>query len=200
MTRTPSVASKRRRLDVNVDGTPLRFVTDSGVFSPQRLDPGTRLLLSEMPPLRTDDRQVLDLGCGWGAIACVLALRHAAAANVADVNVVAVDTNKRALRLTAHNAALNGVDNVTAALPASVDPTTRFDRILSNPPIRIGKHRLHEMLVDWLDRLAPSGLAHLVVNRHLGADSLARWLREQQYGVDRLLSRGGYRILEIQPR
>ena len=167
------------------------FVTDSGVFSPTRLDPGTKLLLCEAPPVQSHERQVLDLGCGWGAIACVTAVRHPHA------QVTAVDVNERARRLTACNAEANGAANVSVLDPREVDPAISFDRILCNPPIRIGKPALHALLHDWLSRLRPGGVAHLVVHRHLGSDSLARWLAEQGHEVNRLLSRSGYRILEV---
>ena len=190
----PRAATSPRTIAVNVCGMHLRFVTDSGVFSPDQLDAGTRLLLLEAPPLTAGERRVLDLGCGWGPIACVAALRSPAA------EVLAVDVNERALRLTARNAEANGAGNVAVARPDGVDPALRFDRILCNPPIRIGKPALHELLATWLDRLAPEGWAHLVVHRHLGSDSLARWLADRGHVVTRLQSRAGYRLLEVQPR
>ena len=187
----PLAATSPRTIVVKIGGMQLRFVTDSGVFSPDRLDAGTRLLLAEVPPLTAGERRVLDLGCGWGPIACVAALRSPAA------EVLAVDVNERALRLTARNADANGAGNVAVARPDGVDPTRRFDRILCNPPIRIGKPALHDLLATWLDRLAPEGRAHLVVHRHLGSDSLARWLGERGHGVTRMLSKSGYRLLEV---
>ncbi len=190
----PAAATAPRTIAVNIAGMSLRFATDSGVFSPDRLDAGTRLLLLEAPPLDADERSVLDLGCGWGPIACVTGLRSPAA------EVLAVDVNERALRLTALNAEANGADNVTVARPHEVSPTRRFDRILCNPPIRIGKTGLHALLATWLDRLAPGGRAHLVVHRHLGSDSLVRWLQQREHKVSRLVSRSGYRLLEVQPR
>ena len=187
----PLAATSPRNVVVEIGGMELRFVTDSGVFSPDRLDAGTRLLLAEAPPLTAGEGRVLDLGCGWGPIACVAGLRSPAA------EVLAVDVNERALGLTARNATSNGASNVTVAHPDDVDPALRFDRILCNPPIRIGKPALHELLATWLDRLAPGGLAHLVVHRHLGSDSLARWLADRGHGVTRLLSKSGYRLLEV---
>jgi len=89
---------------------------------------------------------------------------------------------------------------VTVGHPDDVDPDRRFDRILCNPPIRIGKPALHELLATWLDRLAPGGRAHLVVQRHLGSDSLARWLAERGHRVTRLVSKRGYRLLEVHAR
>ena len=111
--------------------------------------------------------------------------------------VMAVDVNARALALTARNAAASGAANVRVAHPDDVDPAARFDRILSNPPIRVGKAALRELLAAWLDRLNPGGRAHLVVHRHLGSDSLAGWLGDRGHNVTRLLSRQGYRILEV---
>ena len=187
----PRAATSPRTIVVKVGGMQLRFVTDSGVFSPDRLDAGTRLLLAEAPPLTAGERQVLDLGCGWGPIACIAALRSPTA------EVLAVDVNERALRLTARNAETNAAGNVAVARPDGVDPALRFDRILCNPPIRIGKPALHDLLATWLDRLAPQGRAHLVVHRHLGSDSLARWLADRGHGVTRLQSKSGYRLLEV---
>ena len=189
----PAAAASPRSIVVNIGDMKLRFETDSGVFSPGRLDPGTRLLLSEAPALTAAERRVLDLGCGWGPIACVVARRSPAA------EVLAVDVNGRARGLTARNAEANGTSNVTVAHPDAVDPALRFDRILCNPPIRIGKPALHELLATWLDRMAPAGRAHLVVQRHLGSDSLARWLADRGHKVTRPLSKKGYRLLEVQP-
>lgn len=189
----PAAPPSPRTLVVSIDGMQLSFVTDSGVFSPGRLDAGTRLLLAEAPPLAPAERRVLDLGCGWGPIACVAALRSPAA------EVLAVDVNERALALTAQNAEANAAANVTVDRTDDVDPDRRFDRILCNPPIRIGKPALHELLALWLDRLAPGGRAHLVVQRHLGSDSLARWLTARGHRVTRLVSKRGYRLLEVGP-
>ena len=189
----PVAPPSPRAVAVDIDGIQLSFTTDSGVFSPDRLDAGTRLLLTEAPPLTDGDRRVLDLGCGWGPIACVAALRSPAA------EVLAVDVNERALALTARNAEAHGAANVTVAHPDDVDPDRRFDRILCNPPIRIGKPALHELLDRWLDRLAPGGRAHLVVQRHLGSDSLARRLADRGHRVTRLASKRGYRLLEVEP-
>ena len=187
----PLAATSPRTIVVKIGGMQLRFVTDSGVFSPDRLDAGTRLLLAEVPPLTAGERRVLDLGCGWGPIACIAALRSPAA------EVLAVDVNERALGLTTRNADANGAGNVAVARPDGVDSALRFDRILCNPPIRIGKPALHDLLATWLDRLAPEGRAHLVVHRHLGSDSLARWLADRGHEVTRLQSKSGYRLLEV---
>jgi 16S rRNA (guanine1207-N2)-methyltransferase len=164
----------------------LELETDAGVFSPGRLDPGTRLLLEAAPPAPPDG-DLLDLGCGYGPIACVLAARSPGA------TVWAVDVNERALALCQRNAEKAGLPNVRCVTPGEVP--ARLDGIWSNPPIRIGKTALHELLSTWLGRL--DGQAHLVVGRNLGADSLAAWLSAQGWPVTRLAARSGYRLLTI---
>lgn len=188
----PSVTSEPRPVEVALPDVAFTLTADRGVFSAEHLDAGTKLLLLEAPPLGDDDATILDLGCGWGPIACVAAARAPGAA------VWAIDVNTRARELTAANAAAIGAaDRVSVVAPDGVPDDVRFDRILSNPPIRIGKAALHELLDRWLGRLTPSGTAHLVVQKHLGSDSLARWLEGRGYRVERLKSRAGFRILEV---
>ena len=168
----------------------LELATDAGVFSPGRLDPGTRLLLEESPapPLSGD---LLDLGCGYGPVACVLAARSPGAA------VWAVDVNERALELCARNAAAAGLPNVRCVTPDDPSVPARVAGIWSNPPVRIGKAALHELLRSWLRRLDPGRDAYLVASRNLGADSLHRWLAGQGWPVARLAARNGYRVLQV---
>jgi 16S rRNA (guanine1207-N2)-methyltransferase len=168
----------------------LELATDAGVFSPGRLDPGTRLLLEESPaPPPSGD--LLDLGCGYGPIACVLAVRSPGA------TVWAVDVNERALELCVRNAAAAGLANVRCVTPGDPSMPARLAGIWSNPPVRIGKPALHELLGAWLGRLEPGGDAYLVASRNLGADSLHRWLAEQGWPVTRLAARSGYRVLQV---
>ena len=155
--------------------------------------PGTALLL-RTAPAPPPAGVALDLGCGAGAIALALARRAPAP------TVWAVDVNERARALCAANAAANGLTNVVVAAPDEVPADVRFDVIWSNPPIRIGKAALHELLPTWLDRLTPTGRAVLVVQKHLGSDSLQRWLTEQGWPTTRLASAKGYRLLDVHPR
>ena len=87
--------------------------------------------------------------------------------------------NERRRALCAANAAANGITNVVVRAPDEVPADVRFDAIWSNPPIRIGKPALHELLTTWLGRLTPDGRAALVVQKHLGSDSLQRWLNAE---------------------
>jgi 16S rRNA (guanine1207-N2)-methyltransferase len=168
----------------------LELSTDSGVFSPGRLDPGTRLLL-ECAPAPPPSGDLLDLGCGYGPIACVLAARSPGA------TVWAVDVNERALGLCARNAETAGLRNVRCARPGDPAIPGRFAGIWSNPPVRIGKAPLHALLRDWLARLASGAGASLVMGRNLGADSLHAWLEQEGWSVTRLAARSGYRLLQV---
>ncbi len=168
--------------------------TDAGVFSAGSVDPGTRFLLDDGARPGPADRVLLDLGCGYGPIALALALRAPAA------EVWAVDVNERALELTRANAEALGVaDRIRVATPDAVPTDVVFDALWSNPPIRVGKAVLHELLETWLARLAPAGAAHLVVARNLGADSLHRWLADRGHADVRRGSRRGYRLLDVTP-
>lgn len=175
-------------------GERMTLATGSGVFSRGRLDMGTAVLFGEtVPP--TDGEAFLDLGCGYGVIAMALALLRE------EATVWAVDVNERALQLTRRNAAALGVgDRVRVARPDEVPAGLRFDGIWSNPPIRIGKQALHELLLHWLARRAPDGDATLVVGKNLGADSLQRWLGEQGHPTRRLASVKGFRVLRTGSR
>jgi 16S rRNA (guanine1207-N2)-methyltransferase len=168
----------------------LTLQTDRGVFSGDRVDAATKYLLLEAPEPPVSGTFV-DLGCGYGPIACTLAARRP------DAQVWAVDVNRRALALCRDNAMAAGLPNVTTFEPDAAPATPAIDLIWSNPPIRIGKEALHQLLGGWLTRLTPDGVAVLVVHKHLGADSLQRWLDGSGWTTARLGSRSGNRLLEV---
>ena len=201
-TEQPSVAHRPGTVRVVLPDLHLELETDSGVFSPGRLDPGTRLLL-DVAPAPPPSGDLVDLGCGYGPVACVLAARSPGA------TVWAVDVNERALGLCARNAARAGLANVRCVTPDDPAVPSRVCALWSNPPIRIGKPALHALLAGWLARLGgadggtddapsvPRAAAYLVVARNLGADSLAAWLTGQGWPVTRIAARAGYRLLRV---
>jgi len=191
-TAEPATREERRSIEVTLDGRRLSLTTARGVYSPDRLDLGTAVLLAGAPdPSPTGD--LLDIGCGWGPISLTLALRSPRA------RVWGVDVNRRALDLARANAVAAGVGNVTFCEPDEVPADLRFATIWSNPPIHVGKPALHALLEQWLPRLADDGVAHLVVQKHLGSDSLQKWLNAQDWGLvcTRLSSAKAFRILEV---
>jgi 16S rRNA (guanine1207-N2)-methyltransferase len=187
---SPSVASQPRSIHVQVRDLDFDLTTDRGVFSYDKLDPGTRVLL-ELAPLPPASGELLDLGCGYGPVAIALAHR------APDAHVWAIDVNERARSLTTENAQRLERSTITVAAPEEVDGNVRFAAIYSNPPVHVGKAALHDVLLGWLPRLDAGAHAYLVVHRHLGSDSLAAWLSEQGYTVRRIGSRKGYRVLDV---
>ncbi|WP_159943456.1 MULTISPECIES: class I SAM-dependent methyltransferase [unclassified Nocardiopsis] len=200
----PGAASRPSAADLVLPDLHLRLHTDRGVFSPDKVDLGTRVLLETVPAPPARGR-LLDLGCGYGPIALTLASRAPGA------RVLGVDVNARAVGLARRNAAEHALAHARFAVvepdgaPAAGDADAPepaellgpFDAIWSNPPIRVGKGVLHAMLRTWLGRLTPQGTAHLVVQRHLGADSLHTWLDSQGLPTERVASRSGFRVLAV---
>ena len=189
----PVAAPRPLRVRLDLPDRSFDLQTDSGVFAATGVDPATKQLLLDAPAPPPQGTFV-DLGCGYGPIALTLAARAPAAA------VWAVDVNRRARDLCRANAAAHGLGNVQVAAPDEVPDDLAVDLVWSNPPIRIGKAALHELLHGWLARLRPSGRAVLVVHKHLGADSLQRWLDAEGWPTTRLSSRRGSRLLEVQAR
>lgn len=189
----PESAENRRTIHVTLAGRDLTLTTASGVFSPDRLDAGTSVLLANMPPLPPGGH-FLDLGCGWGPITLTMALEAPHA------TVWAVDVNERALDLTRRNAVTLGLNNVNVVRPDGVPDDIIFRTIRSNPPIRVGKSDLHDMLERWMPRLDERSDAWMVVQRNLGADSLQRWMSMtfgSGYSVHRAATSKGYRVLKV---
>ncbi|MRX42595.1 class I SAM-dependent methyltransferase [Agromyces kandeliae] len=189
----PADRAALRTVQVRLAGRDVEVQTAGGVFSPDHVDLGTRVLLGEVPTAPAAGH-LLDLGAGWGPIALTLGLQSP------DATVWAVDVNERALDLVRRNVRRLGLDNVNAAIPADVPDDLRFSVIWSNPPIRIGKAELHALLRRWLPRLEAGATAWLVVQKNLGSDSLQRWLDEEfgdGWTVERAATSKGFRVLTV---
>jgi len=193
-TNRPDAESRPGEVSLLLPDVDLRLTTDRGVFSSDRIDRGTRFLLLDGPPPPGGPVDLMDLGCGYGPIACTLATRNP------EATVWAIDVNERARDLCRANALAAGLDGVRVTTPDEVPDGLSLAGLWSNPPIRIGKKALHDLLDRWLGHLAPDGTAHLVVQRHLGADSLARWLDDRGWPTTRRGSRKGFRLLDVGSR
>ena len=194
--QNPEGEFKLRQISVQLGGRDYQVTTAGGIFSPDRIDVGTSVLLSyapEPPP----GGHLLDIGCGWGPIALSLALASPRA------TVWAVDVNERALDLVRRNADTLGLLNINAVRPEDVPAEIEFMTIWSNPPIRVGKTELHDLLERWLPRLEAGVDAWLVVQRNLGSDSLHRWLDGalgEGFSVLRTGTSKGFRVLKVRRR
>lgn len=187
----PAGPAQRRTITVELAGRAVTVHTAGGIFSPDHVDAGTAVLLREVPSPPSAGA-LLDLGCGWGPIALTLGLLSPGA------DVYAVDVNERALALARDNAAGLGLTRLHACLPRTVPADLRFATIWSNPPIRVGKAALHELLRSWLPRLEAGGTAYLVVGKQLGADSLARWIpADLGMPCERIATDKGFRVLAV---
>jgi 16S rRNA (guanine1207-N2)-methyltransferase len=189
----PGSALKPKSIIIPVAGELVEVTSAAGTFSPQQLDFGTEVLIGQMD-LAPDSGNLLDLGCGWGPIALNLAKLRP------NTEIWAVDVNTRSVELTTKNAKDLGLTNITACIPEEVPENLTFSGIWSNPPIRIGKKELHELLLKWLPRLAVGAEAYLVVQKNLGSDSLQKWLTEElagRYEVSRYTSIKTYRVIKV---
>ncbi len=195
----PSVPFAREPFSCEVWGEHLDLVSGSGVYSRGRLDIGTSVLFRETEP--PPPGRVLDLGTGYGVIGLAVAAAWRGAGVPVDAGAVTgVEVNQRAVLLAQENADRLGLaDRFRAAVPEEVPGAATYDEIWSNPPIRIGKEALHDLLLHWFARLVPSGRAVMVVGKNLGGDSLQAWLTDQGYPTTRLASAKGFRVLESRP-
>lgn len=193
--QTPDTDFQPRTIRVKLAGRELTLETAGGVFSPEHLDQGTAVLLDHLQKAPAGGN-ILDVGCGWGPISIALAIQSPKA------TIWAIDVNERSLELTRRNALALGLGNIRTAKPDDIDPKLEFSGIWSNPPIRVGKNQLHEILARWLPRMAAHGEAYLVVQKNLGADSLTRWLHENMRDLvtERVDTQKGFRVLSAKRR
>jgi 16S rRNA (guanine1207-N2)-methyltransferase len=190
---SPQSEESLQPLTLTLAGSEVTLSVPSGTFSADGLDRGTKMLLDTVPTPPAEG-VLVDVGCGWGPIALSLAMHSP------DASVWAVDVNERARVATRDNAETLGLGNVQVCSPEQFPAGQGIDLIWSNPPIRIGKAALHELLMTWLNRLSLAGEAWLVVAKQLGSDSLQRWLNEGGAGAfvaERVDSDKGYRILRV---
>jgi 16S rRNA G1207 methylase RsmC len=189
---SPDSPSTLREITYQVADREFAVQAASGTFSASKLDPGTSILLSKSDEF-PESGNVLDLGCGWGPISLAIATLSP------ETTLWALDVNARSMELASKNAQKLGLSNIKIVTAEQVPQDLMFDAIWSNPPIRIGKAALHELLRTWLPRLESGGRAMLVVQKQLGADSLLSWIQTEfpELTASRFSTDKGFRVLEI---
>ena len=169
-------------------GHGLNFMTDAGVFSKGELDVGSRLLLDALPAFAGD---VLDIGCGWGAIGVAIAKANEKA------RVTMLDVNRRALDLCRQNCQRNGVTAEVIESDGMAEVLGRkYDAIVTNPPIRAGKQVIYKMFADAAGSLNAGSALYLVIRKQQGADSCVKYLKTLFTEVEKLDKSGGFWVLK----
>jgi len=184
-TNDDSIKSEIKKVNVRLKNQSLSFYTDNGVFSKKGLDFGTRSLLETLEPIQGD---VLDLGCGYGPIGIYLKKEF-------PVTVDMVDINKRSLELARKNAVLNEVDVHIIESNGYENITKKYDYIITNPPIRVGKKILYSLLLDAKEYLKENGQLWFVIHKDQGAKTLAKDM-EQTYKVEIVNKNKGFYIIK----
>ncbi|MDD3662831.1 MAG: methyltransferase [Candidatus Pacebacteria bacterium] len=187
---TPSPQSEHHpaTFDTQYRGQRLTFVTDSGVFSRTGMDKGTQTLLDALPP--TVNGQVLDMGCGYGALG--VSLKKA----FPSCSLTMADINERAVALAAENAKQNGITAVTLQSDGFTALAGRtFDLIALNPPIRAGKKVIYRLFADGAAALNNSGAMIIVIRKQQGAPSAKVYLETLFRKVEIIDRSGGYWVL-----
>ena len=170
-TNNENVKSERRTIDFSYNGSSFSFVSDNGVFSKDKIDYGSRLLVDTYLKNKKDINSFLDVGSGYGFISIVLA-------KFLNIAGVAVDVNRRALKLAEENAKLNKVSVSFKESNIYVCVSDSFDLIITNPPIRAGKKVVLEILTGAINHLNQDGELWFVIRKDQGAKSIAKELEK----------------------
>lgn len=186
-TSTPTSGHEARSFRAVFAGRVLAFDTDAGVFSKQHVDPGSELLCSALPEELSGD--VLDMGCGWGAMT-VLTL-----ARFPKLNITMADVNERALALAVSNVEKNRMQARAVLSDGFERIEGMFDAVITNPPIRAGKAVIYKMFEDAKAHLKPGGMLVLVIRKQQGAPSALKFLKTLYRKAEVIARNGGYWII-----
>lgn len=191
-TSKPNAEKNEKEIKATLKGNALIFITDAGVFSKDRVDFGSQVMIEAIDDSIFPNARVLDVGCGYGPVGISLAK-----ANLS-LEIDMIDVNERALELAKKNATLNGVDNVSVFTSSIYDKVekTNYGAIISNPPIRAGKQTVHQIITDAKEHLAEDGLLIIVIQKKQGAPSAKKVMEETYGNVTRIGLDKGYWVLQ----
>ncbi|NLD49008.1 MAG: class I SAM-dependent methyltransferase [Clostridiaceae bacterium] len=186
--QNPNTPHDIGEIEYRTGGCILHLYTDSGVFSKNRVDFGSSLLIESVPEI---SGSLLDIGCGYGVIGISLAIRNP------DSRVTMIDINERAVDLANRNIHVNKVNNATAHLSDGFSKVScKFDAIVSNPPIRTGKKVIYPIFENSINYLNDGGSIYIVIQKKQGANSAAAKL-ESVYGNYEVINKdAGYWIIK----
>ncbi len=190
-TKKPSSDSHQETWQTIINGKDFSYTTDSGVFSKNQIDIGSKVLMTTAETVDFPKGNLLDVGCGYGPIGLYLAKAFP------DRQVDMIDINERAIALAKINAKENNISNVeiyASNLFEGVD-NKQFAGIVSNPPIRAGKKVVHAILETAHDYLVEDGYLLIVIQKKQGAPSAKKKMEEVFGNVERINLEKGYWVL-----
>ena len=194
-TNNPNLKSELRNIVYKYQGLTMSFFSDNGVFSKDKLDFGSTLLLETVfQNINNDNLDILDVGCGYGFMGVSLA-------KIKNAHVTMCDVNKRALHLAEKNALENGVSNSVKVIESDIyqNITDIYDLIITNPPIRAGKNVVYGILDGARDRLKAKGELWFVIRKDQGAKSTIKHV-EENYDVEVVTKSKGFYIVKATKR
>lgn len=183
------IKSEEKIIKAKINNNEFSYIVDNGVFSKKGLDYGTRSLLENID-IKQIKGNVLDFGCGYGPIGIYIA-------KTTKANVDMVDINERSLKLTKKNIKLNQVSANVFKSDIYENVTKKYDYIITNPPIRVGKTILYKILFEAKKHLTKNGIMCLVVNKNQGAKKLMNDLAKE-YKVTLLKKNKGFYIIKCE--
>lgn len=190
-TENPTVDHDEHHVNYHLNGINLNLTTDAGVFSKNRVDYGSGVLIEQMLEQDLPGGNILDVGCGYGPIGLFAAKKWP------DRQVDMVDVNERAMDLARRNAAANGAGNANIfASDRYQEVSGQYAMIVTNPPIRAGKAIWSSILSEAKEHLTDGGILLVVIQKKQGAPS-AKKLMAASLGNCEILTRDkGYYILK----
>ncbi|WP_423188293.1 class I SAM-dependent methyltransferase [Alkalibacterium sp. f15] len=191
-TSKPSAKENEKSFEVDLKGIKLKLYTDSGVFSKDRVDFGSQVLIEAIDPAVFPNEKVLDMGCGYGPVGLSLAKAYP------ELTVQMVDVNERAINLARKNAEKNKIENVDIYLSSIYEQVKEqaFGAVISNPPIRAGKKVVHQIISDAYEHLADKGVLIIVIQKKQGAPSANQRMIDVFGNVERIGLVKGYWVLQ----
>lgn len=186
----PNLKSNPKEVYYDFRKEKIKLLTDSGIFSKERIDFGTNLLLNILPD-SLDNLDILDVGCGYGIIGLSVAKRYKKS------RVELIDVNERAIEIAKENAKINNITNAKIYLSDAYESVDHFfDVIITNPPIRAGKVVVHKIILGSVNYLKDNGKIYLVIRKSQGAPSLIKEMEKVFSKVEIIEKKNGYYILE----
>ncbi len=189
-TNDNTIESKERLISYTFLNENIKLFSDNGVFSKNRVDFGTNVLLNSLEDL-SSVKSLLDVGCGIGIIGICIKKKYK------NIHVVMIDVNERAINLAKKNIEINHLEDIEAKISNLYENVReQYDMIISNPPIRAGKQIVHGVVTDGFEHLNHNGWMYIVIQKKQGAESMKNKMEEVFGNVQVVNKASGYLILK----